>query len=63
MSINDAAAWPLQMQPLKLEDANSYKNMQSRVAKYVSEVLPEDEETIAREVRYRAPRCCLSLRL
>lgn len=51
MSVRDAAAWPLRLEALNLGVCASYDNVHSRIVKYVSEVLPEDEDAIAREVR------------
>jgi hypothetical protein len=50
-TLEGAAKWPLQLQALRLESVSGFKHMQQRVAKYVHEVMPTEEEAIASEVR------------
>ena len=54
-TLEDAAEWPLRADALRLDSPVAYKQLLSRVVKYVHEVITSDEEAIANEVRF--PLC------
>lgn len=50
-SLESAGHWPLKLEALNLDSQSTYQHLLRRVAKYVTEVLPQDEDAIAHEVR------------
>jgi hypothetical protein len=54
-TIEDCKAWPLDVAALHLEQKERYNGLHKRIAKYVHEVMPVDEEAIASSVRINQP--------
>ena len=50
-TLEGAGQWPLRLEALRLDTPKQYEQLRQRVAKYVNEVMPSDEEAIAEEVR------------
>jgi hypothetical protein len=50
-TLEQCAAWPLKLNALRLDVPELCQALQRRVVRYVSEVIPADEDQIADNVR------------
>ena len=50
-TLESAAQWPLRLDALRLDSQRQYEQLRQRVAKYVAEMMPTEQDAIAEEVR------------